>query len=418
MDPIVPTRQSETTGADGAPRPHERPVASPGPAPGLIWTAIAAHAVVAGLTQALWLSYAPIATDVAARYDVSVGAVGWLTTVFPLLYVVLAIPAGLALDRWPRRTMAIGAGLVVAGAVLRFAWEGFAGALGGQVLVSLAQPILLGGVAVIASSLLPASRRAIGIAVGSAGVFAGLLVGIAMPTAFGADHLPALLGAQAAMSVLGVVVLVGALHRLGQRAMATNADLAPGLAALRTLLADPVQRTLLTLAAGGFGAFVALLTWLQALLEPRGIDEDTSGVLLLVLVLAGFVGTAFLPALAARRRKEARMLFVALPIATIAGVVLAAGPSVAVTAVALAVIGAALLPALPVMLELAEQRADATADERTAGVGSGSASALLWLSGNLGGFAAALVVGATLDDPAIGFGLIAALTLVIGATAG
>ena len=42
----------------------------------------------------LWLTFAPIDTDVARDFGVSKNAVGWLAQVFPLLYVVLALPAG------------------------------------------------------------------------------------------------------------------------------------------------------------------------------------------------------------------------------------------------------------------------------------------------------------------------------------
>ncbi len=46
------------------------------------------------------------ARDAAERhYDVSTAAIGWLAQLFVLLYVVLAIPAGIALDRNLRRTL-------------------------------------------------------------------------------------------------------------------------------------------------------------------------------------------------------------------------------------------------------------------------------------------------------------------------
>ena len=61
------------------------------------WGTVAAYAAVAAANQLLWLTYAPITTDTAEHFGVSESAVGWLTQVFPLLYVLLAIPAGMAL---------------------------------------------------------------------------------------------------------------------------------------------------------------------------------------------------------------------------------------------------------------------------------------------------------------------------------
>ena len=65
------------------------------------WPLVLSYAAVAGSSQLLWLTYAPVTTAAADHYGVSVTAIGWLANVFPLLYVALAVPAGLALDRRP-----------------------------------------------------------------------------------------------------------------------------------------------------------------------------------------------------------------------------------------------------------------------------------------------------------------------------
>ena len=73
------------------------------------WSVVVAYASVVAVTQMLWLTFAPITTDVARDFDVSKTAVGLLALVFPLFYVLLAIPAGIALDRWFRGSLAAGA---------------------------------------------------------------------------------------------------------------------------------------------------------------------------------------------------------------------------------------------------------------------------------------------------------------------
>ena len=57
------------------------------------WAVVAAYAAVVACTQMLWLTFAPIDTDVARDFGVSKNAIGWLAQVFPLLYVLLALPA-------------------------------------------------------------------------------------------------------------------------------------------------------------------------------------------------------------------------------------------------------------------------------------------------------------------------------------
>jgi predicted MFS family arabinose efflux permease len=72
------------------------------------WGVVLAYGLVAAATQMLWLTYVAITTETARRYGVSESAIGWLSEIFPLLYVLLAIPAGALLDRWFREVLALG----------------------------------------------------------------------------------------------------------------------------------------------------------------------------------------------------------------------------------------------------------------------------------------------------------------------
>ena len=87
------------------------------------WRVIYAYAAVAASTQVLWLTFAPITTETAHHYGVSKAAVGWLAEIFPLLYVVLALPAGRLLDRWFRPALAAGGALTALGGLVRLGGE-------------------------------------------------------------------------------------------------------------------------------------------------------------------------------------------------------------------------------------------------------------------------------------------------------
>jgi hypothetical protein len=77
---------------------------------------------------------------------VSVSAIGWLAEIFPLLYVVLAIPAGRLLDSRFRPSLAAGGGLMAGGGLLRLGGQTFAWAMAGQLAVAVAQPVILSAV--------------------------------------------------------------------------------------------------------------------------------------------------------------------------------------------------------------------------------------------------------------------------------
>src|SRR4051812_25145386 len=149
------------------------------------WGTVAAYAAVAAANQLLWLTYAPITTDVARHFDVSEGAGGWLSQVFPLVYVLLALPAGLALDRHFRSALLFGAWLTVVGGVVRLGADTFAAALAGQILIAVAQPLILNAATKVAATSLPPERLAQGISLGSAGIFAGTALALPLGPALG-----------------------------------------------------------------------------------------------------------------------------------------------------------------------------------------------------------------------------------------
>jgi len=365
------------------------------------WSTVAAYAAVAAATQLLWLTYAPITTATAEHFGVSEGAVGWLANVFPLFYVVLAIPAGIVLDRWFVGGLRAGAVLTAAGGCLRLLGDGYAWAMAGQVLIAVAQPLVLNAITGVAGRYLHPSGRPSGIAVGTASTFAGLVLAFALGTVLpDSSQLQVLLTIQAGFAVLAAGWLVLATRHPGDF---HQPRLATGFRAVSTAWADRGLRRLCALVFLPFGAFIALSTWTQALLEPAGVSSENAGILLIVNVVVGVAGCAVVPVWAARRRREASTLGVAVLATAVCCLLLAVAPSLALGFVAFAVIGFLLLPALPIVLELSERRQ---------GAGEGTAAGLIWLSGNAGGLVVAALVGALVDHPAVAFGVLAVLMVL------
>ena len=94
--------------------------------------AIVAFAFAASAAMAAQVIYAPITTVAAQHYGTTVEAIGWLSQVFPLMYVLISIPAGLLMDRWFRGGLMVSASLVASGAILRWISDDFSWALAGH----------------------------------------------------------------------------------------------------------------------------------------------------------------------------------------------------------------------------------------------------------------------------------------------
>ena len=315
------------------------------------WSLVAAYAALSGSNQLLWLTFAPLTTGAARHYGVSTGAIGWLAEIFPLLYVVLAIPAGLALDRWLRPALGVGIALNGIGALIRM--EGsYAGVLTGQIMIATAQPLILAAVTKIVDQAVDDTDRPRAIGLASAGLFAGMLVALGMGPIFGEARLEALVSTQSLIGAAASAALAAALLRPGWH-IQERRPVAP----IRTVLSQPSLRLLIIIATCGFGVFVAMTTWLQALLAPAGVSTTAAGAMLLIFVAAGILGGATLPAPLIGRRLGGGALTTAALITVICCLSLAVAPGVLVGFVGSALIGLVLLTALPVILTLVEQRA-------------------------------------------------------------
>jgi predicted MFS family arabinose efflux permease len=368
------------------------------------WGLVIAYAGVAATSQLLWLTYAPITTAAARHYDVSVTAIGWLANVFPLLYVVLAVPAGLALDRRPAAALGLGAVLTATGGVVRLGGDTYGWALAGQLLVAVAQPFVLNAITGVVA-VLPDRSRPTGIAVGSGGLFLGLVAALGAGSVAGGEHLAGLLRWQAIVGVLAVAAFL-VVRRHAPAAVAVEST-EPG--DLRAVWTDPVLRRIAVLAFLGFGVFIALTTWLQALLEPQGVTESDAGWIITAAVAVGAVGSVVVAAVLEDRGVEVVLLraLLLLAVAGCAALAVANGVPLATTGAVLATF--ALLTALPWLLALCERRA---VDPAAGGIRVASATALLWLAGNLGGLVIAVVVGGLVDQPVAAFLLLCAVALL------
>lgn len=372
------------------------------------WFAVGAYGLVAAVSQLLWLTYAPITTDTAQVLGVSEDAVGLLAEIFPLVYVLLAIPAALLLDRWLRPTLVGAAGLMLAGALIRVVKVDFATAMVGQCLVAVAQPAVLAAVTKVAAERAAPGSRPAAIAIGSAGIYLGILLAFILGASIGASgELRPLLELNFAAAALAFVAVAWALRRPAPH---EDEDMvAVSFAQLRAIYTDPLYSRLAILVFLGMGVFNGVATWLEVLLKPAGVSADTAGAMLVGLTVAGIVSAVALAPPVATRGAESRFLQTAGLVGALCFVAMALSGAVPVGFVALGVLGFFLLAAQPVILELSERKSGAATAASVAGA--------IFLAGNLGGIIVAVGVQVANHRPTLAFLVLAALMLVIAPVA-
>jgi predicted MFS family arabinose efflux permease len=363
------------------------------------WVILAGYALLTACTQFLWLAYAPITTQTHRIMGVSEGAVGDLAVIFPLMYVILALPAGRWLDARFGRALGLGAVLTGAGALLRLAGPSSYGwAVSGQFVIAAGQPFVLNAITKVAARYFPARERTTAISIGSVALFAGILAAVLTGAPLlHAGGLTLLLSVQAAVAVLAAVWVLAAVR--SPAAFPGNPSVA---VSLRWLRRDRFIWLLGGLLFIGMGVFNAVATWLDSILTHFG-HGGASGYLIAIMTVGGIAGGALLPGIVARRDQRRGMLQIAVVVTAAAFAVMAGVHSPAVGGAMLFVAGFFLLAGLPVVLDWSELHAG---PERAAG-----AAGFLLLSGNLGGVILALIVQAVIGNAYLSLGVLAVICL-------
>lgn len=363
------------------------------------WAILAGYGLLAACTQLLWLTYAPITTQAHRAMGVSEGAVGDLAAIFPLMYVILALPSGRWLDARFGAALSTGAVLTGAGALVRLAGPtSYGWAFAGQCLIAAGQPFVLNAITKTAARYFPPAQRAMAISAGSAALFVGVIAAVLserpLLDAGGLGLLVWIQAGLATVSAVWVIVVV--------RTPATFTADASVAVTLGWLKGDRFMWLLGGLLFIGMGEFNAVATWLESILDHFG-RGGAAGYLIAIMTAAGILGAAVLPSAVAARSRRRESLLAAVSLTVLAFAAIAVGHNAAFIGCVLFVEGFFLLSALPIVLDWSELHAGA---ER-----AGAAVGFLLLAGNLGGIVLTLIIQGTIDSPYVSLGTLSAAAL-------
>lgn len=371
------------------------------------WVVLAAYALAAGVTQMLWLNFAPLLTLVQQRYGVSELLASSLVLVFPLVYVLLSLPAGALMDaRGYRFTVGLGAIVTAAFSAVRIFDASFWTLMAGQLGIAVAQPFVMNGVSKLVADWFDESQGATANGIGTMGMFLGMAVGMATT--------PALEEAVGLRWTMVVFFLVAAVSAVLFVALAKQNVPDPSHAhveerGFRPLLRNAQLVLCFAAAALGLGAFNGLTTWLEQILAPQGIDATTAGIVGGVLIIGGIVGAVVIPLLSDTTGRRKPWLLGCVIIAAACMWPLCRSSTVPALIVLAAVLGFFFMPAFALLLDVSAAFAGPAR--------AGAATSLLMLAGNAGGVVVIVAV-ALLKDATTGYGAsIAFMAALLGLAA-
>ena len=342
------------------------------PKPSTRWRVLVAFVLVAMVTQLLWLNFAPMLVDLEKRYGVSDLVASLLVLPFPALYVLLSIPSGRLIDRLGyRRVVGWGAVISAVGSLIRLDTAHFAALLAGQFVIAIGQPFVVNGINKLVADWFEEDEVAIATGLGTVGMFLGMALGMA--TTPGLASSIGLRGAMVVNALAAIGAAVAWYVLCVERGVAEEEQPSP----FGSLLRNRQLMLFVVLGLLGLGFFNGLTTWLEQLLEPRGLDAQQSGLVGGAIILGGILGAIVIPALADWAHARRLPLIACVGAATATNLWLTAAWSYRGLLASGALMGFFFMPAFALLLAMTGE----VVDRRDIGAATG----LLMLAGNGGG---------------------------------
>jgi cyanate permease len=329
--------------------------------------------------QLLWISFAPITGDAAAYYGVSDLAIGLLSLVFMVVFIVVSIPASWVIDTYGIR-IGVGIGAVLTGAfgLLRgllatdYTWV-----LVSQIGIAVGQPFVLNAIAKIAGRWFPMNERATAAGLSSLAIYGGIFAGLAVtPLVVLRTSLPTALLLYGGISA-AVAVLFLSFARERPPTPVGPEERSLVLDGLKSVLRHRGFLLLLVLFFIGLGLFNAVTTWIEDIVRPRGFTIEQAGLTGGLMVIGGIVGALVIPPLSDKMRRRVPFILLALAgaIPGLMGVTFA--PSYWLLLASAFVLGAFLLSSGPLGFQYGA--------ELTYPAPEGTSNGLLLLAGQISG---------------------------------
>ncbi len=284
---------------------------------GYRWVVLSAFMFILGMTQLLWITFAPITKDAAQFYGVSDLKIGLFSMSFMVVYVFVSIPASWVIDTYGFR-VGVGIGTVLTG-VFALTRGIFASdydlVLLSQIGIAVGQPFVLNSITKVAARWFPINERATAAGLGSLAMYLGIAAGMALTPYLTIKH-----GLPGMLYIYGVVAMVSAFTFIVlARENPPTPPCLPGqeeralmLDGLKQMLRQRDFIILMVVFFIGLGIFNGVTTWIEDIIRPRGFTVVQAGNLGGLMIIGGIIGAVVMPPLSDFFRKRKPFILLAL----------------------------------------------------------------------------------------------------------
>jgi predicted MFS family arabinose efflux permease len=318
------------------------------------WLVLFSYALTALLSQLIWLTFAPILSTTAQMFNVSQADVGNLSIVFPLIYIIISIPAGYFIDSCGyRKAVLLGTGFMAVFGLLRAFSPDFTFLLIFQTLAAIGQPFIMNSISKLVKGWFPQKEAGLATGLGSLSLFVGMIIGfVCTPLLIESFQL------YSVMLIYGVfsVMVFAIFYFLGKEA--------PKQTMVKESISFSIfykvfkNRNILLLSAMfliGIGVFTAFTTWIEPILNIQIVSQEFTGLLGGLMIIGGIIGSIVLPVISDKYKMHRKSLTISFLISAILWYILTILYGPTLIGLAIFPLGFFFMSTLPLGLELSAE---------------------------------------------------------------
>jgi MFS transporter, FLVCR family, MFS-domain-containing protein 7 len=259
-------------------------------------------------SEICWLTFAPVASDAMAFYRTSGLGIDLFSMSYMIMYIVMTIPVSWIIEKLGFRVSLIIGSLLTAvfGAARFFVAGNLALTLAAQFLIAAGQPFLVNISTKVPANWFPVSERSTASGILVMAQYIGFIIPMAASPA-----LVAQVGIKTMLGIYAIIIVLSAL--LAILFTREKPPVAPGapepvepmsFKAIRQLLQNRNFLLVLSVSFISMGLFNTLMTKIEPIFKPRGIQAAEAGIIGAVLVTSGIAGAVILPILSDKTRQR------------------------------------------------------------------------------------------------------------------
>jgi FLVCR family MFS transporter 7 len=259
-------------------------------------------------SEIFWLTFAPVASTAAAFFHTTSLGVDLFSMSYMIMYIALTMPASWVIEKYGFRTaLVIGSLLTVLFGLARFIFaENYSLVLAAQFMIAAGQPFLVNISTKVPANWFPVKERATASGILVMAQYIGFVIPmVASPLLAEQAGIKTMLGIYAGIAFVSALLAV---FLTREKPAVPPGPPEPvesmGFIIMGRLLMNRNFLYVLIISFISMGLFNTLITKIELIFKPRGIQAAEAGIIGAVLVVSGIIGAVILPLLSDKTRRR------------------------------------------------------------------------------------------------------------------